>query len=79
MIIFGGDGGVTFAFCRGKGGELALFGLSVTGSSLCGGGGECGCCWWLTLRPSLTSVRGCRFCCTGGNLDIVVFTVLLEA
>lgn len=79
MIIFGGDGGVTFAFCRGKGGEPALFGLSATGSCFCGRGGEGGGWWWLTLRPSLTSVRGYRFCCTGANLDIVAFTVLLEA
>ena len=33
IMIFGGDGGVTFAFCRGKGGELDLFGFSETGSS----------------------------------------------
>ena len=77
IMILGGDGGVTFAFCRGKGGEPALFPLSTANSCL--RGGEGGCWWWWALRPSLTSARGYRFCWTGANLDIVAFTVLLVA
>jgi hypothetical protein len=51
MMIFGGEGGVTFAFCRGKGGELGLFPLSATGSCFCGGRGR-----WLLVVVGPTAI-----------------------